>query len=148
MAYTDHTETNAVKRRNLAGRFIAVDMPNGYKHRARCHPQRWHHAHGLCKTCYQKEWSKTYTRKAAIRHAQLAKLGWTQDRKNDFFRKQKGLCAICGLTMRPPHADHKHGEPPIPRGLLCPACNKGLGFFEDNTDRLRNAISYVQMYTF
>lgn len=37
--------------------------------------------------------------------------------------------------------DHKTGKV---RGLLCHACNHGLGCFKDNPDFLTNAITYLE----
>jgi hypothetical protein len=65
--------------------------------------------------------------------------------------EQKGICAICGkgVTL---HIDHDHACCPSDkkrtcgrciRGLLCGACNQGLGFFKDNPDLLLAAIDYL-----
>jgi len=59
--------------------------------------------------------------------------------------RQAGLCAICG-TAHPGGnrwaIDHDH-ETGFVRGLLCTACNAGLGHFEDDVERLRRAIDYL-----
>jgi hypothetical protein len=62
--------------------------------------------------------------------------------------KQNGKCAICGAE--PPNderkkrlsIDHCHTTGKV-RGLLCDPCNRGLGFFRDNQDNLKKAISYL-----
>ena len=54
----------------------------------------------------------------------------------------------CGLCNKPftlensPVVDHDHKTGLI-RGLLCYRCNKGIGVFRDDHQRLRNAASYV-----
>jgi Zn finger protein HypA/HybF involved in hydrogenase expression len=57
-------------------------------------------------------------------------------------------CAICSttITQRGKHGycvDHDH-ETGIVRGIICSRCNTALGLFEDNPDRLRTALSYLQ----
>lgn len=61
--------------------------------------------------------------------------------------KQGGVCAIC---KGPPigkgnvyHVDHDHVTGRI-RGLLCHACNLGLGGFRDNQESLLVAIEYLK----
>lgn len=63
---------------------------------------------------------------------------------------QGGVCAICERPERamrdgePIHLaqDHDHATGKN-RGILCGACNKAIGKFEDNPDFLRNAIVYL-----
>lgn len=38
--------------------------------------------------------------------------------------------------------DHCHKTGKV-RGLLCNSCNKGLGFFNDNKELLKNAIKWI-----
>ena len=65
---------------------------------------------------------------------------------------QGNRCALCG-TSTPGgkgrfHVDHDHYFHPHDkkghRGLLCDRCNKGLGYFGDDPDRLRLAIAYLE----
>lgn len=64
---------------------------------------------------------------------------------------QNNTCAIChqperqmrGETLKLLAVDHCHATGKI-RGLLCVACNKGLGQFDDNEERLSSAISYLK----
>jgi hypothetical protein len=60
----------------------------------------------------------------------------------DLASKQKWLCAICGKKPRKLFTDHDHKTNKV-RGLLCPDCNKMLGFAYDDTTILTTAIKYV-----
>lgn len=55
---------------------------------------------------------------------------------------QQGNCLICGETMVKPYVDHDHSTGKV-RGLLCRACNLGLGLFRDNQKYLLSAIYYL-----
>jgi hypothetical protein len=56
--------------------------------------------------------------------------------------KTVGPCAICSRTA-PLIADHCH-QTGRARGLLCRACNIGLGVFRDSPEVLGKAIAYLQ----
>lgn len=75
---------------------------------------------------------------------------------DEMFDSQQGKCGICflvlihprdskGLTPQSACLDHDHVTGKV-RGLLCSSCNKGLGLFTDNTDKLLSAINYLTYY--
>lgn len=69
--------------------------------------------------------------------------GITLDDYLMLFNKQEGKCAIC-LRLQPKtlHVDHCHSSKKV-RGLLCQRCNMGIGFLDDNTERLKMAVKYL-----
>ena len=68
--------------------------------------------------------------------------------------RQNFVCAICGkenFPMGEHHTgclvvdhDHKRG---IVRGLLCHNCNRALGLFQDKSEIICRAFSYLQSVT-
>lgn len=69
--------------------------------------------------------------------------------------KQGGVCAICGSedeSGKMLAVDHDHACCPgtdrscgkCVRGLLCSACNQGIGKFRDDIGRLESAIAYLK----
>lgn len=61
---------------------------------------------------------------------------------------QNGGCAICGATepggrTRYFPVDHCHTTG-IVRGLLCTKCNRGLGLFNDDPERVARAVMYLK----
>jgi len=83
----------------------------------------------------------------------MREYGITVDQYQEFRKKQNDLCAICkspegywkanGSKLVVDHC-HKTGKV---RGLLCPSCNRGLGQFEDNAERLNSAMIYIKNST-
>lgn len=68
--------------------------------------------------------------------------GLTQDEARKF--REGKPCAICGREVEVfHHVDHSHDEMLI-RGVLCPDCNKGLGFFGDSIELLLAAANYLR----
>ena len=55
--------------------------------------------------------------------------------------KQGGTCAIC-RTKPAVHVDHDHATGRV-RGILCFACNRGLGKVGDSVEVLRAMIAYL-----
>ncbi len=62
---------------------------------------------------------------------------------------QNNNCAICGQPQsnfkRALAIDHDHTTKNV-RGLLCNKCNRGLGLFDDDINRLLNAAFYLKSY--
>lgn len=76
--------------------------------------------------------------------------GLTPDDYQGLYDAQEGRCGVCGSFMelysgnisKTAHVDHNHDTGNV-RGLLCNGCNRGLGYFKDDTELLRAAIQYL-----
>lgn len=87
-------------------------------------------------------------RRRALKH----KFNITVEQWDALLLQQQGRCAVCGDEIGEGcHVDHDHaccegrrscGE--CVRGLLCGACNRGLGMFQDDPTRLRLAADYIE----
>lgn len=75
------------------------------------------------------------------------KYGIGIDERDAMLTEQNGKCKICNedfyAEAGTPHIDHCHSTGKI-RGLLCKACNTGIGQMKDRIDLLTNAIKYLQ----
>lgn len=72
--------------------------------------------------------------------------GITLDVYEALFKAQHGKCAICGKQpkgKRPLAVDHNHHTQAI-RGLLCDACNIGIGMLQEDVVVLKAAIGYLE----
>ena len=82
------------------------------------------------------QYSTTYNR--------LKKTGVTDEQYQTQLLKQNGVCAICGNTCtKALAADHSHVTGTF-RGLLCNACNRGIGYLKDDVVLLQKAIDYLK----
>src|SRR5690606_4577474 len=91
---------------------------------------------------------------ASMRRSRLRKYGLTQEQWGEMLAAQGGRCAIW-RTDEPGghgtwHTDHDHACcagrrscGACVRGLLCAACNLGIGYLQDSPDILRAAIRYL-----
>lgn len=76
----------------------------------------------------------------------LYKYGMSVDTWHQMLKDQQGRCEICSKPFdgpKDPSIDHCHVGGHV-RGLLCGACNLGLGAFRDNTNALRAAAAYLE----
>jgi hypothetical protein len=92
---------------------------------------------------YQK--NKEYARAKMREYA----TGWTPENFEYQWTMQEGKCALCGVQMlrggcsgSSVAADHDHVKKK-PRGLLCNACNRALGYFEK---RIRHKFAVFEEY--
>jgi hypothetical protein len=94
-----------------------------------------------------RKWAKKnpeLTYASSFRNA-LKKYGLTASMYDEMMKTQGSVCAICKEgcpTMRRLSVDHCHATGRI-RGLLCNACNLGIGKFKDDADLMRSAINYL-----
>ncbi len=98
-----------------------------------------------------KKWRKTPPGKLLQRRARLKKrYGLNIAQYNELLKKQRGLCALCGLLertrqkgqLRALAVDHNH-ETGVVRGLLCQRCNIALGHIEKNIELLPKIVKYL-----
>ena len=73
--------------------------------------------------------------------------GITLERYDEMLVSQNGGCAICkektpGGRTKNFAVDHCHTTGKV-RGLLCTKCNRGLGLFNDRSDLLKLATTYL-----
>lgn len=94
---------------------------------------------GSCKSCFDKKHENS---RNARRIEKL--FGLIPEQHKAMLSNQNERCLICGEKPAKERLsvdhDHKTGEI---RGLLCRACNGGLGIFKDNVLNLKRAISYL-----
>lgn len=83
---------------------------------------------------------------ASRRNHLQKKYGITDKDYEQMLQDQDGCCVIC---KRKPvgknrlSVDHCHQTGKV-RGLLCNPCNSGMGRFEDNPQRMREAVRYLE----
>jgi hypothetical protein len=120
------------------------------KSKATCHPDRYLHGKGLCKTCYSGEYKKQHTAKVSsnrpnVEFKSRLKRLYHMD-ESDFhtlYVKQEGRCAICqNLLGDKFHIDHNHATNRV-RGILCRACNTGIGMLKDSIEITQKALNYL-----
>jgi hypothetical protein len=120
---------------NAASKKWAAENPEKAREKSR----RWHETHPDAK---REQWHRR----------QGEKIGWPVDAFERVWVEQAGCCEICGVAMlRTGTAhnsvardhDHNTGER---RGLLCFACNKAIGLFQDSSDRVQRAHAYLLKY--
>lgn len=103
-----------------------------------------------CVDCKTDSWDRrkqTMTSEAIFRKnldTSLKCLGVTFATYDSLLKSQGGRCAICGglNDSRRLAIDHCHNTGKI-RGLLCRACNTGLGSFRDDPHLMLSAIAYL-----
>lgn len=96
----------------------------------------------------RKAYRRTEQGKRSVRADQLKPKGWTMERYDTSMQEQNNCCAICREPFtKTPAADHKHSDPPVPRGLLCGGCNSLLGFAKDQPELCESAASYLRKFS-
>jgi hypothetical protein len=89
-------------------------------------------------------------KKERMRRQQMALYGLTLEDYDNMLQEQGGVCACCGKPELKEGrtnlcVDHNHETGKV-RALLCDYCNRGIGYFTDNIDKLRNCVLYLEKY--
>ena len=91
----------------------------------------------------------------ASKRGRFRNYGITEDEYLALLKRQGGRCAICradkpNIATKSWYIDHDHSCCQGPRscgrcirGLLCQACNTGIGYFRDQPDLLKAAMDYL-----
>ena len=108
-----------------------------------------------CKPCFRRytgAWRRRNPElvRGMLRRRRLASYGLSEREYQRLFEAQRGVCAICErpeTTVRGGKGarlsvDHEHKTDRV-RGLLCHACNLGLGKFGDSPQILVRAAQYL-----
>lgn len=132
-------------------------LPASSFHRNRVRPDGLHTQCKVCGNAAKQAWRKRNPEhnresKASWRrkwsrdnpHYSLARQGVavTSEWYHETYREQGGRCAICSTPADRLHIDHDHATNEV-RGLLCRACNLGLGHFKDSVEALVKAQRYL-----
>jgi hypothetical protein len=112
---------------------------------ARKRANEWHKKNHVRHLAYMAERRKTHAAQILSGKLQSA-FGITLNEYNTLLSNQKGMCAICGKSPEQNKkrlaVDHCHNSSKV-RGLLCSACNQGIGLFKDSVSLLQSAILYL-----
>lgn len=119
-----------------------------------------------CRKTYVREWAAAKrtgdsdsaqqyrdASRSRARRKRLARYGLTPEQYDARYDSQGGTCLICGTPRERigygSHGggdvlcvDHHHDSGAV-RGLLCSACNRGIGLLGDSPERLASAIAYL-----
>ena len=68
---------------------------------------------------------------------------FTYQKYLDLIEAQGDRCAICKCKFKIKCIDHDHKTGAV-RGVLCSRCNRGLGLFNDNYERVQAAADYLK----
>lgn len=106
-----------------------------------------------CKACKLK-WAREYRKKhpektrLAVRKTNIyRRYKITLEEYNYIYKKQGGVCAICGKSPNGHslHIDHNHKNGKI-RKFLCRRCNSVLGYVEEDINLLKKLIEYLLLH--
>ena len=92
-----------------------------------------------CKSC-QNQKTRQYQFKS--------KYGVTIADRDLMIEQQGNKCAICSTEFKngkDSHLDHCHETGKV-RAILCGRCNPGLGYFDDDVEKLKLAIDYLNKH--
>ena len=80
---------------------------------------------------------------SALERNRKSKYGISPQDYLKMLQSQNGACAICGDVKTKYVIDHNHKTGKV-RGILCHACNVGIGNLKDNSELLKKAAGYIK----
>lgn len=98
-----------------------------------CHPDKPNVGGGKCKTCYFREYMRTYDKTPKAMNTRFLRMyNITYHDYMHMQNVQDGKCAICEneSVKERLSVDHCHTTGKV-RGLLCRSCNRALGIIGD-----------------
>lgn len=96
----------------------------------------------MCRKCHKEHYYKPNWHRYHLARS----YGITPEIFGVMLASQAGVCAVCsGPFVVTPSVDHDHQTGQV-RGLLCAACNTGMGHFRDNPQHLRAAAAYLEFH--
>lgn len=106
-----------------------------------------------CKDCCRERkyaWHQSEAGKKSSAATKLkARFGITQEIYDEMLAAQSGKCLVCDATEsclgHKLAVDHNHTTGAV-RGLLCKACNVGIGSMGDDAARVERAAQYLRSY--
>lgn len=142
------------RRRRRSSFYTARHKKQGIQSRCKdCNKAKalaYHQANRAHCIARKKAWHRKHPAdKEAVRDRMYRRsYGYTLAQYNKQLAAQEGVCPLC---RRPPDPedgrryalDHCHTTG-LMRGVLCSACNGGLGCFRDDVDRLLRAAAYLE----
>lgn len=69
----------------------------------------------------------------------------TKAQYDALIKHANGVCELCERPLDKPNIDHCHKTGRI-RGVLCAACNSGLGALRDDPELMRRAADYIEAW--
>ena len=100
-----------------------------------------------CKVCFKQNQKTRYENRPPGENKNRFlkwKYGITIAEYDSILESQNNACAICGSEITGKGGlDHCHATGKI-RGVLCAHCNAAIGHMNDDIERLRKAISYLE----
>lgn len=127
-------ENNPEKVKEYSKLYEQRDKTKGYR-------KKYSQTNGAINAKKWRDSNPDKARNASLKYT----YGISIEEYNQLFVNQNGVCAICKekpLNSKNLCVDHDHNTHKI-RGLLCRACNSGLGHFKENKQNLLNAIKYL-----
>lgn len=118
-----------------------VERATSYRNRLRKDPEKWQ-AQLQKEAAWRAKHRQTEKYKKQFQyHNAKRKFGITKDQYEELLKITE--CAICSQPATDIDHCHKTGKL---RSRLCSGCNKGLGFFNDDIMKLRQAIKYLRKH--